>query len=89
MSKELEYIPYEDAENVFSSYDMGMTAALISIGYKLLNIEKGRGKKALFVFEVTDELILDAQRYWAGELAVDAQTYFNAIKGLKNRLYSA
>lgn len=87
MSKELEYIPCENAENVFSTYDMGMTSALLSVGYKLLTIEKGRGKK-LFVFETSDELIQDAQKYWAGELDVDAQTYFNSIKNLKNQLYS-
>lgn len=88
MSKKLEYVPCENNENLFSSHDMGMVSALISVGYKLLTIEKGRGQKALFIFETTDELIQDAQKYWAGELEVDAQKYFNSIKSVKNQLYS-
>jgi hypothetical protein len=85
----ISYIPfYEDDTKVFSSYDLGASSALSALGYKLLKIDKGQGSKSLFLFESSEELIESAQMYWRGELQVDALTYFNAIKTIKNQLYS-
>ena len=89
MSKEPLYVPFlDDYPNPFSSYDIGMCAGLVSLGYSLLHIDKSRGVKALFLFETSDELIESAQMYWRGELQVDALAYFNALRSIKNQLYS-
>lgn len=89
MSKELSYVPFlNDCASPFSTYDLGACAGLISAGYTLLQIDKTKGVKALFLFENSDEIIESAQQYWRGELQVDALTYFNALKNIKNQLYS-
>ncbi len=89
MTKEPLYVSFlDDYPNPFSSYDIGMCAGLVSIGYTLLRVDKTHGAKALFLFENSDETIESAQMYWRGELQVDALAYFNALKNIKNQLYS-
>lgn len=90
MTKELSYVPtLENCPNPFSSFDIGMTAGLVSAGYSLLYIDKSKGSKALFLFENDEDIIESAQMYWRGELQVDALAYFNALKNIKNQLYSS
>lgn len=89
MTKELSYAPFlKDYPNPFSSYDLGASAGLVCAGYKLLGIDKDQGAKALFLFENTEEVVEAAQMYWRGELQVNALAYFNALKTIKNQLYS-
>lgn len=84
------YIPfYEDDTKIFSSYDLGASSALVSLGYKLIKIDKGQGAKALFLFEWSEDLVESAQQYWNDELQMSALSYFNALKTVKTRLYSA
>jgi len=89
MRRTIKKVPFfDDYAPPFSSYDMGLCAGLVSIGYSLLRIDKSRGAKALFLFENSEEIIEAAQQYWRGELQVDALSYFNALKNVKNQLYS-
>lgn len=89
MKKELTYVPFlEDYPNPFTSYDMGLCACLVTLKYTLLHIDKTQGAKALFIFENSDEIVEDAQKYWRGELQLDPLAYFNEIKVVKNQLYS-
>ncbi len=88
-TRKKSYTPFfEDDIKVFSSYDLGASSALNALGYKIIKIDKEHGSKALFLFESSEELIESAQMYWRGDLQVDALTYFNAIKTIKNQLYS-
>jgi hypothetical protein len=84
-SKEIVHLP---KERHFSTFDMGLCAALTSLGYLLIEIEKQSGAKSLFVFEDSDQLQEVAHGYWRGELSVNALAFFNAIKTVKNQLYS-
>ena len=89
MKKEPIYVPIlNDYPTPFSTYDLGASAGLVSTGYSLIHIDKTKGLKALFLFENSDDVIEAAQMYWRGELQVDALAYFNALKNIKNRLYS-
>lgn len=89
MNKEYSNVPFlNDPSDLFSSYDIGMSAGLVSAGFHLLRIDKNRGTKALFLFGSSERLIDSAQMYWRGELQVDALSYFNALKNIKNQLYS-
>ena len=63
-------------------------AALTALGFPLLGIKRGAGSKSLFLFEQSDELVETAQRYWRRSLEIDAMTYFNSLKAIKNQLYS-
>lgn len=87
MKQEQQYIPIDDGQ-CFSMYDLGCAAALSTKNFKLKQINKTNARKSLFMFEYSDEVVDTAQKYWSKELPVDAQTYFNAIKNLKNQIYT-
>ena len=86
--EEYEYIPLDDPAFVWTTYDLGCSAALVCAGFELLNLDKVNPRKALFVFRKQDgiEDVVDA--YWSDRLEVKARAYFDTVKMLKNRLYS-
>jgi len=72
----------------FSTYDLGLATVLITLGYKLLKLDKTNPKKVRFIFRQKkgiDQAMLD---YWNDEIKLPAQTLFNNQKMLKNRIYS-
>ncbi len=87
-NKEWKYVPVEDSSLTFTTYDLGVSTALLCIGYKLLTVEKDDPRKALFVFEKEDGIEQDANSYFSNELEVLARSYFDHLKALKNKLYS-
>lgn len=88
LSEEERYIPLDDHTNLFYTYDMGVSAALISVGFELVSMDKENPRKALFIFkrEVGIENIVDS--YWANRLEVKSRTFFDNLKMIKNRLHS-
>ncbi len=78
----------EDGSVVFTTYDLGVSTALLCAGFELLSVEKSNPRKALFVFrkEVGIEEVTD--KYFADRLEVKARSYFDHLKALKNKLYS-
>ncbi len=80
--------PFEDNTNFFRSFDLGLSAALISVGFSLVSLDREDFRKVQFVFRRGDGMddVIDA--YWANRLEVKARTYFDTLKMLKNRLYS-
>jgi len=75
--------------NNFSTYDLGCSAALISVGFDLISLDKQNPRKVLFIFERKvgiDERVND---YFSDRLKVSARTLFDNIKMLKNRIYSS
>ena len=79
--------PYDPA-SVFTTYDLGVSAALLCADFELLMVEKNDPKKALFVFrkEVGIEEAVD--KYFSDKLKVKARSFFDHLKALKNMLYS-
>jgi len=75
-------------EDVWTTYDLGVSAALLTYGYKLLSIDKENPKKALFVFLKDGDIDDTANAYFADKLELNARYYFDHLKALKNRLYS-
>lgn len=86
--KSKEVSPFEDGTNFFRSFDLGLSAALISVGFSLVSLDREDFRKVQFVFRRGDGMddVIDA--YWANRLEVKARTYFDTLKMLKNRLYS-
>jgi Domain of unknown function (DUF5659) len=83
MSKEIkEHCKY------FNTSDMGCSAALVCAGFDLASLDKANPRKVLFVFNKRVGIDDAAHNYWNGNLKVDAQGLFNAIKRLKNQIYS-
>lgn len=75
-------------EDVWTTYDLGVSAALLTYGYKLLSIDKKNPKRALFVFRKDGDIDDTANAYFADKLELNARYYFDHLKALKNRLYS-
>ena len=77
-----------DYTSCFYTFDLGVSAALISAGFELISLDKANPRKVQFVFrrEIGIEKIVDD--YWADRLEIKARTFFDNVKMLKNRIYS-
>jgi len=72
----------------FESSDLGLVSALVSIGWEIKSIDKTDRKKVKFIFPNSEELSEMTEKYWNKELEIDARTFFEDQKMLKNRIYS-
>ena len=72
----------------FSTFDLGCAAALISIGFKLISLNKQNPHKVLFIFEKKVDIEEVVNKYFSGKLKVSARVLIDNIKMLKNRIYS-
>jgi len=73
----------------FLNYDIGLSSALTTLHYELLTLNRDNPRKIGFAFARTPELEQTAQEYFAGRLMLDARSFFENIKMLKNRIYSS
>lgn len=80
----------EDGLSVFTTYDLGVSAALLTAGYKLHRLDKihSRDGRVLFVFKHKKGIDDDANRFFTDQLRVKARSYFDNLKALKNQLHS-
>ncbi|MEO8581970.1 MAG: DUF5659 domain-containing protein [Patescibacteria group bacterium] len=72
----------------FLSYDIGLSSALVTLHYELLSLNRDNVRKIGFIFLKTPELEYSVQEYFAGRLIVEARSFFENTKMLKNRIYS-
>lgn len=77
-----------DERVFFYTFDLGLSAALVSTGFTLATIERANLQKSQFVFRRVEGIDETIDAYWADRLEVKARAYFDALKMLKNRLYS-
>lgn len=85
-----EYIPAADEKEslVFRTHDLGISAALLCLNYKLLDINKTSPRKAMFIFSREDGIENAADQYFTDQLEVKARAYFDHLRALKNMLYN-
>lgn len=89
MNRKLKPRSREDDEaSVFTTYDLGVSAALLCLGYKLIRLDRDDPRKALFVFRKEPDIDTYANQYFSDQLKVKARSFFDSIKALKNKLYS-
>ena len=89
-SQEHEYIhTFDDQEEYWATFDLGCSAALTSAGFEIVSLDRANPSKIKFIFLKKSGLESAINDYWSNNLMVDAQTYFNNIKRLKNQIYSA
>ncbi|MDD3284364.1 MAG: DUF5659 domain-containing protein [Patescibacteria group bacterium] len=86
--REFEYMPLDSKNRYFFTTDLGCSSALISVGFKLVSLNKSNIKKVQFIFILEKGIELMADKYWANKLEVKARTFFDNTKMLKNRIYS-
>jgi hypothetical protein len=87
-SDDWKYIPINDPSMVFTTYDLGVSTALLCAGFELLSLDKENPRKALFVFKKVNSIEDVANRYFSDRLEVKARSFFDHLKALKNKLYS-
>lgn len=86
-------------KQVFKTHDIGLAAALITYGFKLIEVDNTVREKSQFIFDpflnkVNDDGFYDedieseSEAYWFNTLRVPARSYFENLKMLKNRIYS-
>lgn len=87
--QKISYLPFDDTARYFYSRDIGLAAYLLCQNFQLAGLDKAAVNKALFIIKREagiDEAIKD---YWDFNSSVDAQTYFNQMKRLKNQIFSS
>ncbi|MFA5431679.1 MAG: DUF5659 domain-containing protein [Candidatus Paceibacterota bacterium] len=85
---EVVYIPINDPSAVFTTYDLGVSTALLCAGFELISIDKENPRKALFIFQKISGIEKVANQYFSDKLEIKARKFFDTIKALKNKLYS-
>jgi len=85
----IQELKTDNQVNYFSSFDLGVSATLISVGFKLVSLDKTNPRKVLFIFEKKVGIDEKVNDYFSGKLKVSARTLLDNIKMLKNRIYSS
>jgi len=75
-------------ENEFSTFDLGLTSVLVTLGYELLELDKSNIKKIRFVFKREKNIEQVLNDYFDDKITLPALSLFNNQKNLKNRIYS-
>ncbi|MEI6316255.1 MAG: DUF5659 domain-containing protein [bacterium] len=81
-------IPLDDPDFVWTTYDLGVSAALLCADFELVAVEKSNPRKALFMFKKESGIEEVTDKYFSNRLEVKARSYFDHMKALKNKLYS-
>ena len=83
-----QYIPLDDPAKIFTTHDLGVSTALLCVGFELIHVDKSNPKKALFIFQKINDIENTVNQYFSDKLKVKARSYFDHLKALKNKLYS-
>lgn len=76
--------------DLFRTFDLGLAAALVATGNAVDTLDRSNPSRVQFVFKQTNQLDEMIQAYWANTpIDLAPQVYFNALKGLKNQIYSS
>ena len=73
-------------DDTLKTSELGLAASLDLLGFKI-TIQQLDRNKAMFVFDSTEEIIQQVDRYWKHELRVDPQDFMQRIKTLKARIW--
>ena len=87
-SEKSEALPLNDPAYVWTTYDLGVSTALLCAGFELLSLKRDNPRKVLFIFCREKNIDETANAYFADQLKLNARAYFDQLKALKNRLYS-
>lgn len=86
-SEEIKIIPLEGDE-VYTTYDLGCAAALVTANFELLTLDRANVRKVRFIFRREVGILKVADDFWSDRLEQKSRSFWDNIKNLKNRLYS-
>jgi hypothetical protein len=81
-------INLQNYENKFSTSDLGIATALVSLGYEVPLHDKSNPTKVIFIFEDRNNINEAVKKFWSNQLPVDARTFFENTKMLKSRIWN-
>ena len=87
--RDFVYLPLDDTKNYFYSHDIGLVAYLLCQSFELAGLDKAERNKVLFILKKGADIDAEIKKYWDFKSSVDAQSYFNQIKRLKNQIFSS
>lgn len=71
----------------FITKDVYLTASLLATGCTLEKLER-HDKQITFHVKCDEDIQVHIDKYWAGELLLDAKTLFNSWRELRSRMYN-
>lgn len=76
-------------ENEYKTKDLNLAACLYGLNKKLLRMEPDGNRNSFwFVFSDKDNCEKIVNRYWQKDLKIDAKTYADAFRSLKDMIFS-
>lgn len=88
MMKKKTGVDLNDPAVVWTTYDLGVAAALLCAEFELLVLDRANRRKVLFVFRKAKGIDDTANAYFADRLELNARAFFDQLKALKSRLYN-
>lgn len=67
--------------------DLHLAAYLLAIGF-MPSTSIREGRTCWFCFDISDELLASIDAYWSGEGMCSARTYADALRTLKDQIFS-
>jgi len=77
----------KDYSMEFRTRHLGLAAAILAAGYKLIDLDRSIRKDTVFIFKRERNIEGKIDKYFNRELELDALGYWNSIKILKDRIY--
>lgn len=74
--------------NTYTTTDIALGAYLVSIGYRIVSIDKTDPGRSEFYFARAEGLDKYVETFWSNKAQVNPLDYFNSIKYLKSRIYA-
>lgn len=71
----------------YSTSDLSL-ATTLSLWCPIEDIDRSNPRKALFIFQNTEELKKLVNEYYRNEIKISPQVYFNQLRVVKARLYA-
>lgn len=72
----------------YSTYDLNLASTLLTLNYKLIELDKSNIKKVKFIFKHQKGIEQSATDFWDDKITLPAKTLFTNQKNCKNRIYS-
>lgn len=73
-------------EQLYVVHDLGLAGALVTCAHEMTRLVRLSPTKCSFEFRHSPELIKDVEAYFQRNLGVDAATFWDEVRTLKNRM---
>ncbi len=80
---------FSNSKVYLQTSDLGLATALCCKDYELVSLDKSDSRKVSFIFKKDTGIGETIEAYWANQLEAKARAYFDNLRTLKNRIYSA